>query len=81
MADPLSQKAGRKVRVLPTPAWFAALGQAMMKPVWPSAAGVLGLVKFVARYQPDWNSAPVVAEFDLPRQIGVAEHLNRHYKD
>ncbi len=80
VAELLSEKAGRKVRVVSMPAWFAAMGQAMMTPVWPSAAGVLGLVKFVSRYQPDWKSAPVVAEFDLPHQTTVAEYLDRHWK-
>lgn len=79
LAELMSKKAGRKVRVIPMPAWFARVGQLMTRPFSASASNVLALVKLVAHYQPDWKSAPVVAEFDLPKQTSVAEYLDQHW--
>ncbi|MEM8791454.1 MAG: NmrA family NAD(P)-binding protein [Pseudomonadota bacterium] len=79
VAELLSKKAGRKVRIISMPAWFANIGSKLLKPFWPSASNVLALVKLVAAHQPDWKSASVVAEFDLPRQISLAEYLDRNW--
>ncbi|MEM0948219.1 MAG: NmrA family NAD(P)-binding protein [Pseudomonadota bacterium] len=79
VADLMSKKAGRKVRAVTMPAWFAAIGQALTQPFFPAASNVLGLTRFVAAYQPRWDSAPIVEEFDLPPQLTVAEYLDRNW--
>ncbi|MEM7641106.1 MAG: NAD(P)H-binding protein [Pseudomonadota bacterium] len=72
----MSARVGRRVRVVAMPAWLAAIGQAMLRP-WPSASNVLGLVRFVAAYQPRWETPEAVAEFGLPPQISVSQYLDR----
>lgn len=60
VAELLSKKAGRRVRVKTLPAWYAWLGQWMMVPIWPSAANVLALVKLVASHR---RAGPVAFAF------------------
>ena len=48
VAEILSRKAGREVRVVALPGWFARAGQAMTGRIMPSASNVLGLVNLVA---------------------------------
>ena len=79
IAELLSQKVGRKVRTIPMPTWFARMGQHIAQPIMPSAANVLALVKFVAGWQPHWNSQPIVEEFDLPKQISVSEYIDQNW--
>ncbi|MDJ0630980.1 MAG: NmrA family NAD(P)-binding protein [Rhodobacter sp.] len=81
VAELLSEKAGRKVRIIKMPAWFAAMGQALTRPFSPSASNVLALVKFVATYQPRWESRTIVDEFDLPAQMTVRQYIERHWCD
>lgn len=79
VAELVSQKAGRKVRPISMPGWFAATGQSMMRPIMPSAYNVLGLVKLVASHQPRWEAPSIVDELGLPPQITVAEYLDRNW--
>ena len=81
VAERLSAQAGRKVRCVPMPGWFAAAGQTLMRPVVPSASNVLALVRFVATHQPHWEAPPIVAEFGLPPQVTVAEYLKTNWED
>ncbi|MGX9356657.1 SDR family oxidoreductase [Roseobacteraceae bacterium S113] len=81
VADLLSRKAGRKVRIVKLPGWFARSGQLMMKPFSSSAANVLALVHLVASHQPRWEAPDVVSEFDLPPQTTVAEYLDQNWSD
>lgn len=79
VAELLAQKAGHSVRTVPMPAWLAGMGQTIMQPIMPSAANVLALVKFVATWQPRWNSAPIIKEFNLPQQLSVAEYIEQNW--
>ncbi|MEM7488664.1 MAG: NmrA family NAD(P)-binding protein [Pseudomonadota bacterium] len=79
VAELMSAKAGRPVRVVKLPAWFARLGQAIVAPVSPSAGNILGLIKLVASHQPLWEAPDVVKAFDLPPQTTVAEYLDANW--
>ncbi|MEM8796047.1 MAG: NmrA family NAD(P)-binding protein [Pseudomonadota bacterium] len=79
VAELMQKKTGRKIRVIPMPGWIANVGSKLMKPIWPSASNILALVKLVATHQPDWRSAPIVSEFDLPKQMTLSEYLDRHW--
>lgn len=79
VADLLSKTTGHKVRPVAMPVWFARMGQVMMQPIAPSAASILGLVRLVATHQPQWESQPIVDEFDLPKQTTVAEYLDQNW--
>lgn len=79
IAELVGEKAGRKVKTIALPAWFAAAGQLLMRPFMASAANVLGLTKFVASYQPTWDSSPIVEEFGLPPQLTVKDYINRNW--
>ena len=79
VAELMSRKAGRPVRAVPLPAWFARAGQGAVGPFSASAGNVLALVRFVAAYQPRWEAPPAVEEFDLPRQTTVAEYLDAEW--
>ncbi|MGF1477051.1 MAG: SDR family oxidoreductase [Geminicoccaceae bacterium] len=79
IADLLAKKAKRSVRTLPMNANFAGFGQWVVKPFAPTAANVLGLVRFVATWQPRWNSQPIVQRFGLPPQMTVAEYIDRNW--
>lgn len=76
----MSRKAGRPVRVVPMPGWFAALGQRLVAPFSASAGNVMALIKLVATHQPRWEAPDVVAEFDLPPQQSVADYLDANWK-
>lgn len=76
LADMFAERTGRKVRVIPIPAWFAAVGQRILRPVAPSASNILGLLRFVATYQPAVQAPAVVSEFDLPEQTTVQKYLS-----
>ncbi|UWR21213.1 SDR family oxidoreductase [Sulfitobacter sp. S190] len=77
----LSKHAHRPVRAVKMPGWFARMGQLMMKPVAPSAASILALIHLVSSHQPKWDSAPIVEEFDLPKQTTLAEYLDQNWSD
>lgn len=80
VAELLAKKIDRNVRTLPIPAWFAGIGQSIVQPIMPFAANVLALVKFVAAWQPYWDSAPIVKEFNLPQQLTVAEYIELNWE-
>lgn len=80
VAQLLSDHAGRPVRCVPVPAWFAATGQIIMKPIMPSASNVLALLKFVATHQPHWETPPFVQEYNLPPQTSVSQYLDENWK-
>lgn len=71
VAQKLSRKTNRRVRVVPMPAWFAATGQTLIKPFMPSAANVLGLVRYLAADQPRWEAPDIEERLGLPPQIAV----------
>ena len=75
----LAKKTGRRVRVVPVPAGVARAGQLMLRPVWPAASNVMGLVRFVASYQPRWEDPQVVRDYELPRQTTVAQYLDENW--
>ena len=77
VAELLSQKSGRRVRVMPVPSAMAAVFQTVLKPIAPSASSIMGLIRYVARHQPAWQASPVVAEFDLPRQTTMKQYLDK----
>ena len=79
VAEKLSRRAGRKVRPVLMGAWFAATGQALLRPLMPSAANVLGLVKFVAAHQPRWEAPAIVSELGLPEQITVDRYVKENW--
>ncbi|MDJ0823941.1 MAG: hypothetical protein QNJ16_00420 [Rhodobacter sp.] len=59
------------------PAWFAAMGLAMMQPVSPLAAYKLALEEFMASHQPRWTSRPVLEELDLSAPLTLCQYLDR----
>lgn len=75
-----STQTGKPVRTLPLPASMAAFSQKALTPFSEAAANVLGLVRFVATWQPRWDSAPLVEKLNLPRQTTVAEYIERNFK-
>lgn len=81
VAKLLSRKAGRKIRVVTMPGWFARAGQLLVQPFSPPAANILALVNLVASHQPHWEDPSVIEEFDLPRQTTLAEYLDQNWSD
>lgn len=79
VAELMSAKAGRHVRAVPMPGWFARVGQVTVGPFSASAGNVLALIKLVATHQPHWEAPSIVEEFDLPRQVTVAEYLDANW--
>lgn len=79
VAEKLSRKTGRKVRPVPMKAWFAATGQGAMRPIMPSAANVLALVKLVAAHQPRWEDPPIVEELGLPEQMTLDRYIEQNW--
>lgn len=80
VADLLSKQTGRRVRVVPMPAWFAGMGRVALKGIWPSASNVLALTQFIATYQPPWQAPDVVKTYDLPPQTTVADYLKENWE-
>ena len=70
---------GKKVRAMPLPKQVAALSQAASGAFSASAANVLGLVRFVAAYQPRWDPQPLVRRLNLPPQTTVETYLDQHF--
>ena len=81
VAELLSEKAGRKVRIIKLPSWFARAGQLMVTPFSSTASNVLALMNLVSSHQPRWEASPVIEEFDLPRQTTLAEYLDQNWSD
>ena len=79
IADIIGEKTGRKIRIIPLPAWLARLSQLLATPFSKPAANIFALMSFVASYQPRWSSAEVVHRFNLPRQLTVADYLDANY--
>jgi len=79
IADIIGRKTGRKVRVLPMPAWMIAINRALAAPFSPAAENMFALMGFVARHQPRWEAPSVVARFDLPKQMTVSDYLDANY--
>ncbi len=79
IADLFAQKVGHSVKTISMPAWLASMGQNTIQPLMPSAANVLALVKFVATWQPRWDSQPIVEEFNLPKQTTVSDYIERNW--
>ena len=79
VAEKLSRKTGRRVRAVPMPGWFAAVGQKAMRPLAPSAANVLGLVNLVSSFQPRWEAPAIVGELDLPAQITLDRYIEENW--
>lgn len=80
VAAVLSKQSGRKVRVLPMPAWVAGMGRVALKRLWPSASEVLALTQFIATYQPPWQAPDVVKEYELPPQTRVVDYLKANWE-
>ncbi|WP_224816533.1 SDR family oxidoreductase [Hasllibacter sp. MH4015] len=81
VADLLSRKTGRRVRIVAMPSWLAATAQLLVRPFSAPAGNVLGLVRFVATHQPRWDAPTMVEEFDLPPQVTVAQYLDTHWSE
>ena len=79
IADIIGEKTGRKIRIIPLPAWLARMNQVLATPFSKPAANIFALMSFVASYQPRWNSADVVRRFDLPQQLTVSDYLDANY--
>ena len=79
IADIIGEKTGRKIRIIPLPAWLARLNQFLATPFSKPAANIFALMSFVASYQPRWSSAEVVRRFDLPKQLTVSDYLDANY--
>lgn len=79
IADTIGEKTGRKIRVVPLPAWLARLNQWLVTPFSKPAANLFALMGFVASYQPRWDSAPVVERFGLPKQWTVGDYIDANY--
>ena len=79
IADIIATKTGRRIRVIPLPAWLARLNQALARPFSASAAGVFALIGFVAADQPRWDSTDTIRLLGLPPQLTVADYLDQHY--
>ena len=79
IADIIGEKTGRKIRIIPLPAWLARINQVLATPFSKPAANIFALMSFVASYQPRWNSADVVRRFDLPPQLTVSDYLDANY--
>ena len=75
----LSQQTGRRIRVVPMPAAMAHAFQIALRPVWPAASNVMGLVRFIGSYQPRWEDPEVVREYDLPKQKTLAQYLKENW--
>ncbi len=78
IAQLIGDRIDRTVRPVPMPAWLASAGRAATKPLSPSASNVLALVTYVARHQPRWNDADIVAELGIPPRQTVAHYLDQH---
>ncbi|MDJ0769686.1 MAG: NmrA family NAD(P)-binding protein [Ilumatobacter sp.] len=74
----LEERLGRDVTPTSMPAWLANVGRVATKPFSRSAANVLALTTFVAKYQPHWERAAIVDQLGLPPQQTVAEYLDDH---
>ena len=79
IADVIGEKTGRKIRIIPLPAWLARLNQALATPFSKPAANIFALMGFVAAYQPRWDSADIVRRFNLPKQQTVGDYLDANY--
>lgn len=79
IADIVGEKTGRKIKIIPLPAWLARLNQSLVTPFSRPVANIFALMGFVASYQPRWDSAPVVTRFNLPRQLTVADYIDANY--
>lgn len=79
VADLLSDKSGRNMRVVKLPGWFARTGQILVSPFSSTAANVLGLLNPVASHQPRWEAPQTTPEFNMPPQTTVAEHLDQNW--
>lgn len=80
IAEIISRKVGRKVRVLPMPGWIARMNKALATPFSPAAANMFALMGFVASFQPRWEAPSVVKTFDLPKQLTLSEYLDANYE-
>ena len=79
-ADIIAQKTGRrKLKIIPLPAWVAHLNQILAKPFSAQAVNTFALIRFVATYQPHWDSAETVRKLNLPRQLTVSDYLDLNY--
>ena len=79
IADIVGEKTGRKIRLIPLPAWVPRLVQALATPFSKPFADQFALMSFVASYQPRWSSGEVVRRFDLPRQFTVSDYIDANY--
>ena len=79
IADIIGEKTGRKIRIIPLPAWLARLNQVLATPFSKPAANIFALMGFVAAYQPRWSSPEVVRRFSLPPQLTVSDYLDANY--
>ena len=80
IADTIFQKTGgKRIRIIPLPAWLARLNQRLVQPFSSSAANTLALMSFVADYQPRWNSREAVETLNLPPQMTLSDYLDANY--
>ena len=79
IADIIGEKTGRKIRIIPLPAWLARFNQLAVTPFSRPMANIFALMSFVASFQPHWDSAPVVRRFNLPKQMSVSDYLDANY--
>ena len=80
IADIIGRKTGRKISIIPLPAWLARLNQIMATPFSAPAANIFALMGFVAAHQPRWDSEDTVKRYNLPKQLTLAEYLDLNYK-
>lgn len=79
VAKRISIKIGKKkLRTISFPSWISALLQKLVTPFSESAGNVLGLIRFVSTYQPNWNSEPVIKMLNLPKQQTLDDYLDQH---
>ena len=81
IANIIAKKTGRKkIRVLPMPSWMIRINRTLVAPFSPAADNMFALMGFVADFQPRWEAPSVVARFNLPKQVTVADYLDANYQ-
>ena len=79
IAEIISHKVGRKIRVMPMPRFMALMNKAIATPFSPAAANMFALMGFVADFQPRWEAPTIVQKFNLPKQMTVSDYLDENY--
>ena len=79
IAEIISHKVGRKIRVMPLPRFMALMLKAIVTPFSPPAANMFALIGFVADFQPRWEAPTIVEKFNLPKQMTLSDYLDENY--